>query len=650
MRVSVRESDLDCDVILIFLQREDAFDFAELGTARERLFEAEGVEAFADRHRAERLAHAYADLERAVRGAAAVRELRAGFLQHHIAAFTFDDRGDRIAQSVERFARKTAGAGLLARKVALVEQEHACTGGGKVIGSSAARGTCPRNQNVVVERHENQFNRRGRVRDVERHFCVSLAGKSVRVNDGMNEQFDAVVIGSGQGGNPLAKAMAKHGWKTAVVERRYAGGTCVNDGCTPTKTMVASAKVAEQARRAAEYGVQCGAATIDMARVYARKQEIVLGGRNGNAKGLEEAGCALIYGEGSFAEEQPGGGSYAIDVRAEDGSVRQLVTSRVFLDTGERPHVPELDGLEKVPYLDSTSILEIQTVPEHLLVLGGGYIALEFAQMFRRFGSRVTVVEHGARIAAHEDDDIADCMAEILREDGIDILTNAKAVRVSGDAGSVSLDVEVSDAGKSLHGTHLLLATGRTPNTDALKLELVGVKLDEHGYVQVNDRLETRVPGIWALGDVKGGPAFTHISYDDFRILRANLLEGGSCSTKDRLLPYCMFIDPELGRVGMSEKQARAAGRDVRVTVMPAKRVARANEMAETRGMWKAIVDRSSGEILGAAILGVNGGEVVTQIQMAMMGGLKYTRLRECVFIHPALGEGLNVLFDSFQE
>ncbi len=465
-----------------------------------------------------------------------------------------------------------------------------------------------------------------------------------------NEQFDAVVIGSGQGGNPLARAMAKYGWNTAVVERRFAGGTCVNDGCTPTKTMVASAKVAEQARRGAEYGVQCGAVSIDMARVYARKQEIVLGGRESNAKGLEEAGCTLIFGEGSFSEEQPGAGRYAIDVRVQDGSVRQLMSPRVFLNTGERPHVPKLDGLEQVPYLDSTSIMELQTLPEHLLVLGGGYIALEFAQMFRRFGSRVTVVEHGERIASHEDDDIADCMAEILREDGIEIFTNAKAIRVAGAEGSVALDIEVSGVASSLQGTHLLIATGRTPNTDALKLERVGAKLDEKSYVQVNERLETGVPGIWALGDVKGGPAFTHISYDDFRILRANLLERGSCSTKDRLLPYCMFIDPELGRVGLSEKQAREAGLDVRVAVMPAKRVARANEMAETRGMWKAIVDRASGEILGAAILGVNGGEVVTQIQLAMMGGLKYTRLREAVFIHPALAEGLNVLFDSFRD
>ena len=465
-----------------------------------------------------------------------------------------------------------------------------------------------------------------------------------------SEQFDAVVIGSGQGGNPLARAMAKHGWRTAVIERRYAGGTCVNDGCTPTKTMVASAKVAEQARRAAEYGVHCGAVTVDMARVYARKQEIVLGGRNGNANGLKEAGCELVFGEGSFAQEQPGNGSHAIDVRAKDGSVRQLTAPRVFLDTGERPHVPELEGIDGVPYLDSTSIMESQTLPEHLLVLGGGYIALEFAQMFRRFGSQVTVVEHGARIASHEDDDVADCMAEMLREDGIEILTNAKALRVSGDAGAVLLEVEVGGTAKTVRGSHLLVAIGRTPNTDSLKLEHVGVKLDEKGYVPVNERLETGVPGVWALGDVKGGPAFTHISYDDFRILRANLLEGGACSTKDRLLPYCMFIDPELGRVGMSEKQAREAGRDVRVAVMPARRVARANEMAETRGMWKAIVDRASGEILGATILGVNGGEVVTQIQMAMMGGLKYTALREAVFIHPVLGEGLNVLFDSFRE
>ena len=464
------------------------------------------------------------------------------------------------------------------------------------------------------------------------------------------EQFDAVVIGSGQGGNPLARAMAKHGWKTAVVERRFAGGTCVNDGCTPTKTMVASAKVAELVRRASEYGIDCSAPRTDMQRVYARKQERVLSGREGNEKGLAIENCELIFGEGSFAESQPGGGKYAVEVHAQDGTSRQLITPRVFINTGEHPHVPKLEGLDKVSFLNSTTIMELQTLPDHLLILGGGYIALEFAQMFRRFGANVTLIEEGPRIASHEDEDISDCMAEILREDGIEILTNAKALRASGAEGTISLDIERSGAKTTVTGSHLLIATGRTPNTDSLKLEHVGVKQNAKGYVEVNEGLETVVPGIWALGDVKGGPAFTHISYDDFRILRTNLLEGGSRSTKDRLLPYCMFIDPELGRVGMSEKQAKEAGKDFRVALMPAKRVARANEMSEPRGMWKALVDRNTDEILGAAILGVNGGEVVTQIQLAMMGGLKYTDLREAVFIHPALAEGLNTLFDSFND
>ncbi len=474
--------------------------------------------------------------------------------------------------------------------------------------------------------------------------------KNVRQEGMQDEQFDAVVLGSGQGGNPLAKAMAKYGWRTAVVERRFAGGTCVNDGCTPTKTMVASAKVAELARRAAEYGVVCGAVSMNMQTVYERKQKIVLGGRSGNEKGLNVENCELIFGEGSFAEAQPAVGKYAVDVRVNDGSERRLLSPRVFLDTGANPHVPKLDGLSETPFLNSTTIMELQTLPDHLLILGGGYIALEFAQMFRRFGAKVTVIEAGAHIASHEDDDISDCMTEILREDGIEILTETKAVRVSGSDADVVLDVETAGEAKSLRGTHLLVATGRTPNTDALKLGRAGVMVDDRGYIKVNERLETGVDGIWAIGDVKGGPAFTHISYDDFRILRANLLEGGTRTTKDRVLPYCMFIDPELGRVGMSEKEAKEAGRDVRVAVMPAKRVARANEMAETRGMWKAIVDRQSGEILGAAILGVNGGEVVTQIQLAMMGGLKYTALREGVFIHPALAEGMNVLFDSFRD
>lgn len=466
----------------------------------------------------------------------------------------------------------------------------------------------------------------------------------------VQEQFDAVVIGSGQGGNPLARAMAKHGWKVAVVERRYVGGTCVNDGCTPSKTIDASAKVAYLAKRGADFGVQTGPIHVDLRKVYERKQKIVLQSRENNTKGLEES-CTLLLGEASFAEQQPGGGSYAIDVRMNDGGdVRTLVTPRVFLNTGERPHPPKLEGLNSVPYLDSTSIMELQEVPEHLVVLGAGYIALEFAQMMVRFGAKVTVLERGERIAAHEDDDVAECLRGILQADGIRILTCTSVERASGGEGSVSLEVTAEDGPQTIRGSHLLVATGRTPNVEALHLQRVGVPQNEKGYVQVNDRLETSVPGIWAIGDVKGGPAFTHISYDDFRVLRSNVLEGGTASIRDRLTNYTMFTDPELGRIGLSEKDAEKQQIKVRVATMPGDSVARLDEMDQSAGMLKAIVDAETGQILGGVALVESGGEVAAQLQMAILGRLKYTDLRDAVFAHPTRAEAFNNLFGSFRD
>ena len=460
-----------------------------------------------------------------------------------------------------------------------------------------------------------------------------------------------MVIGSGQGGNPLAKAMAKHGWNTAVVERRYPGGTCVNDGCTPSKTIDASARVAYLARRGADFGVGTGPVSIDMQTVYDRKQKIVLESRKNNGKALDSEHGTLLMGEASFATDQPGGGSFALDIAMQDGTSRRLVTPRVFLNTGERPHIPaDLEGLDSVPYLDSTSIMELTNVPGHLVTLGAGYIALEFAQMFHRFGAKVTVLERGERLAPHEDDDIADCLRGILQEDGLSIITCSAVGSVQGSDGSVTLQVTTDDGPQTIQGTHLLVAIGRTPNVEALHLERVGVRQNEHGYVQVNDRLETNIPGIWAMGDVKGGPAFTHISYDDFRILRDNLLQGGDHSKKDRLLTYVMFTDPELGRVGLSEADAAKQGIAVRVAEIPMKYMARANEMDEPRGMMKALVDPETKQILGATVLGVDGGEVAAQLQLAMMGKLPYTALREGVFAHPTKAEALNTLFGSFRD
>ena len=464
------------------------------------------------------------------------------------------------------------------------------------------------------------------------------------------EHFDAVVIGSGQGGNPLAKAMANHGWKTAVIERRYPGGTCVNDGCTPSKTIDASARVACLARRGADFGVGTGDISIDMQVVYDRKQSLLLASRKNNGKALESEHGTLLMGEASFAADQPGDGTFALDIAMQDGAARRLVTSRVFLNTGERPHVPDVEGLDTVPYLDSTSIMELTTVPKHLITLGAGYIALEFAQMFYRFGAKVTVLERGERLAPHEDDDVAACLRGILQEDGLQIVTCSAVTKVEGGEGTLTLQVTTDDGPQIIEGSHLLVAIGRTPNVEPLRLERAGVKQNEHGYVEVNDRLETNVPGIWALGDVKGGPAFTHISYDDFRILRTNLLEGGEASKKDRLLTYVMFTDPELGRVGLSEADAAKQGIAARVAEIPMKQMARANEMNEPRGMMKALVDPETKQILGATVLGVDGGEVAAQIQIAMMGKLPYTALREGIFAHPTKAEALNTLFTSFRD
>ena len=459
-----------------------------------------------------------------------------------------------------------------------------------------------------------------------------------------DERFDAVIIGSGQAGVPLAKDLAKAGQSVAIVESWHVGGTCVNVGCTPSKTLAASARVAYLARRSSDFGITGGEIGTDMPAVIARKRKIVENSNASNIKGLEKAGATIIMGEGGFAEQPAAAGEYAIAVKAADGSERRLITKQVFLNTGERPVVPALKGLDQVPFLDSTSIMELEEVPDHLIVLGAGIVALEFAQMFHRFGAAVTVIERGTRLLPHEDEDICSCARDILLEDGLEILFETEAAEVSGAAGNIRMKLK---DGKELHGTHLLVAIGRRPNVESLHLDRVGVKQNEHGYIEVNDLLETGVPGIWALGDVKGPPAFTHVSYDDYRIIVANLLHNGSRRVSDRTLVYTIYTDPEIGRVGMNEMEARKAGKKIRVASVPMSYMARALEMAESRGMLKAIVDAETDLILGASIVGVEGGEVIAQIQLAMMGGLKYTVLRDAVFSHPTKSEVLNTLFMS---
>ena len=454
------------------------------------------------------------------------------------------------------------------------------------------------------------------------------------------ERFDAIVIGSGQAGKPLAITLAKAGRKTAIIERAYIGGTCINYGCTPTKTMFNSARVAYLARRAADYGVHRGEVSVSMIEVRARKQAVVESFRGSGLKGIEKTkNLELLTGDASFA------GPHEIEVHLNDGSTRTLTAEKIFINTGGRPANPPVEGLNQVPTLDSTSIMELDALPDHLLVMGGGYIGLEFGQMFCRFGSRVTIVQRGDRLLGREDPDVADEVAKILKADGIDVLLNTEVVRAEMVGESIRLAVKSPEGERSVTGSHLLVAVGRRPNTDQLNLAAAGIETDKQGFVKVNARLETNVAGVCALGDVKGGPAFTHISYDDFRIIRTNLLEGGDATVNDRLVPYTVFIDPQLGRVGLSETEARQQGLNIRVAKLAMTSVARAIEMSETRGFMKVLVDAASKQILGCAILGVEGGELMSMLEIAMMGKLPYTVLKDAIFAHPTLAESLNNLF-----
>lgn len=457
-------------------------------------------------------------------------------------------------------------------------------------------------------------------------------------------QFDAIVLGAGQAGVPLSQALANSGLHTALIEREHVGGTCVNEGCTPTKTMIASGRVAYLARRGASYGVNIRSLRVSLSRVRRRKRDIVRSFRTGNEKRIASTpGLELIPAEASFT------GPKTLVATFPNGKQRTLSAPLIFINAGCRPHISDLPGIAGVPYLTSTSIMELAELPSHLLVLGGGYIGLEFAQLFRRLGSRVTILHAGSQLLDHEDPDVAEAVASILAEDGIQLFLGADHESVSRRGRRFTLRFRYKGKRRDLPFSHLLVATGRMPNSDSLALSAAGIAADPHGFISVNEKLETTVPGIYALGDIKGGPAFTHISYDDFRIIRTNLLQKGSASTRDRLLPYCVFIDPQLGRVGLSEREAAALGRAVRVAKMPMSYVARALEVDETRGFLKVLVDPATSQILGAAVLGIEGGEIMAQLQLAMMGKLPYTVLQDAVFAHPTLAECLNNLFGYFQ-
>ena len=459
-----------------------------------------------------------------------------------------------------------------------------------------------------------------------------------------DKHYDAIVVGSGQGGTPLCQALAAAGKRTALVEREHVGGTCINEGCTPTKTMIASGRVAYLARRGTDYGVKTGALHIEMQGVRKRKRDIVSLFRSGSENRIRKTpNLDLIFGQASFTAAR------SIDVRPAKGKPFTLTAEQFFINAGGRPAVPQLAGLHDVPYLNSTSIMELAEVPAHLLILGGGYVGLEFAQLFRRLGSGVTIVHRGSQLLTREDQDVADTVAKILREDGIQVFLNAKAESVSRQNKRIAVKTRIAGRLRTFAASHLLVATGRVANSDTLNLPAAGVATDDKGFIRVNDRLETNVSGIFALGDIKGGPAFTHISYDDFRVLRTNLINKGNATIANRLVPYTVFIDPQLGRIGLSELEAKEQGRNFRVAKMPMTYVARALEVDESRGFMKAIVDKDSGQILGAAVLGLEGGEIMSQIQLAMMGKLSYTVLRDAVFAHPTLSESLNNLFGHFQ-
>ncbi len=453
-----------------------------------------------------------------------------------------------------------------------------------------------------------------------------------------SSSYDLILIGSGQAGNPLAAAFAAKNKRVALVERSLVGGTCVNYGCTPTKTMVASAEVAALARRAPEFGVRVGEVSVSMQEVVARKRGIVETSRKNNETHLRES-VDLLRGEASFT------GPRQLLVQLNAGGSLALTANVIVIDTGLSPTLPDIDGIAAVPHLDNVSIMELDAVPEHLLILGGGYIGVEFAQMFRRFGSRVSILQHGSQLLTEEDPDVAEAVADLLREDDIQIVLDAKVESVSGSGTEICLTAVASGQARSFEGSHLLIAAGRRPNTECLNLAAAGIQVNGHGYIHVDERLQTNVPGVYATGDVTGGPQFTHIAYDDFRVLKTNLLDGGERVTTGRQVPYCVYIDPQLGRVGFSEKSAREAGRSFKVGRLPMTSVARAFETGQSRGFMKVLVDSETSQILGAFILGAEGGEIMSMLQIAMLGKLPYTVLENAIFAHPTFGESLNKLF-----
>lgn len=456
------------------------------------------------------------------------------------------------------------------------------------------------------------------------------------------QQYDAIIIGAGQAGVPLAKKLAKAGKKVALIEKRWVGGVCVNDGCTPTKTWVASAKAAYMAAHSAHLGVSVKSYKLSMPLIKKRKDDILLYARKGIQKSIEEIkNLDLIFGEAAFT------GDKTLCIHLNSGGNKDIKGEWIFINTGLKTIIPPIEGLADTDYLTSTSILELDYVPEHLLIIGANYIGLEFGQMFSRFGSKVTILEQAPRILPREDNDVAEAVHQILTDEGIKIHTGASVNNFKTTAKkNIQATITAGDKTKTIKCSHVLIAAGRAPQTDSLNLRLAGIKTDAKGFIKVNHQLETNKPGIYALGDVNGGPAFTHIAYNDFTIVFRNLIEKQNLSTKGRPVPYCMFTDPQLGRIGITEDEAKKQNlKNIKSVVLPMTGVARAVEMGDTLGLMKAVINTKTKKILGAAILGTEGGEIVSVLQMAMEAGMTYEQVRYYVFAHPTYSESLNNLF-----
>ena len=460
------------------------------------------------------------------------------------------------------------------------------------------------------------------------------------------DSYNTIIIGSGQGAYPLATELASKNLKVAVIEREKLGGTCINWGCTPTKTLYASARVAHITKRASDYGVELGSTpSVNFSEVMKRKNKVVDIWHSGITNNLEKnPNIDVLYGEGSFIDGR------TVKVTKTSGEILEISGERIVINTGARSRVQEIEGLETIDYLDNKKILQLDSLPQHLVIIGGGYIALEFGQMFQRFGSKVTIIQRSERLLSREDNDIAEQVKEILESEGITVKVNSKVLKIKKlTENNYSFTIDTNGTVEDIQGTHLLMAIGREPNSDMLNLEAAGVEVDEKGFIKTNEKLETTSESVYAIGDVKGGPAFTHISYDDFRILKNKWFGDGSRTIHNRSVPSTVFIDPQLGRVGLNEKQAKKKGISYDLYQMKMSSIARAFEMDEQLGTLKVLVNPADQTIIGTSVLGFEGGEIMNMLQIAMEAKMSINNLRDDVFAHPTLAEGFNNLFTYYK-